>query len=91
MMERLEHALGGKRLWILLGAASAVWIAFTATMTVLRYRLNFSPAYDFGIFSQMYYYLDKCLEPLSSCGRDGLLAHFAVLLSPIFDALLPGC
>ena len=42
MMERLEHALGGKRLWILLGAASAVWIAFTATMTVLPYRLNFS-------------------------------------------------
>lgn len=89
MMERLEHALGGKRLWILLGAASAVWIAFTATMTVLRYRLNFSPVYDFGIFSQMYYYLDKCLEPLTTCERDGLLSHFAVHLSPIFYALLP--
>lgn len=89
MTERLEHALRGKRLWFLLCAASMVWIAFTAAMTVLRYRLNFSSAYDFGIFSQMYYYLDKCLKPLTTCERDGLLSHFAVHLSPVFYALLP--
>ena len=37
----------------------------------------------------MYYYLDKCLQPLTTVERDGLLSHFAVHLSPIFYALLP--
>ena len=58
-------------------------------MTVLRYRLNYASAYDFGIFSQMYYYMDKLWEPLTTCERDGLLSHFAVHLSPVFYVLLP--
>ncbi|MCD7908707.1 MAG: DUF2079 domain-containing protein [Clostridium sp.] len=89
MRPRLERLASGPGLWIVLGAAAFLWFAFTASMTVLRYRLNYSPAYDFGIFSQMYYYLDKCLQPLTTCERDGLLSHFAVHLSPIFYALLP--
>ena len=89
MRARLERLTAGRRLWVLLGAAAFLWFSFTAGMTVLRYRLNYSPAYDFGIFSQMYYYLDKCLQPLTTVERDGLLSHFAVHLSPIFYALLP--
>lgn len=89
MRARLEKLTAGRRLWVLLGATAFLWFSFTAGMTVLRYRLNYSPAYDFGIFSQMYYYLDKCLQPLTTVERDGLLSHFAVHLSPIFYALLP--
>ena len=66
MRARLERLTAGRRLWVLLGAAAFLWFSFTAGMTVLRYRLNYSPAYDFGIFSQMYYYLDKCLQPLTT-------------------------
>ena len=74
---------------MILAAAAGLWFLFTASMTVLRYRLNYASAYDFGIFSQMYYYMDKCLTPLTTCERDGLLSHFAVHLSPVFYVLLP--
>lgn len=87
--KRLEQWLEGRRLWIILSGASAAWFVFVAAMTVLRYRLNYSSTYDFGLFSQIFYYMDKCLEPLSTCERDGLLSHFAVHLSPIFYVLLP--
>nr|WP_289707141.1 DUF2079 domain-containing protein [Enterocloster clostridioformis] len=33
--------------------------------------------------------MDKCLSPLTTCERDGLLSHFAVHLSPVFYVLLP--
>ena len=89
MIKTMEQWLTGKRLLIILTIAAAVWFSFTAVMTVLRYRLNYAPAYDFGIFSQMYYYMDKCLSPLTTCERDGLLSHFAVHLSPVFYVLLP--
>ena len=82
MIKTIEQWLTGKRLLIILTMAAAVWFSFTAVMTVLRYRLNYASAYDFGIFSQMYYYMDKGLSPLTTCERDGLLSHFAVHLSP---------
>ena len=53
MIKTMEQWLTGKRLLIILTIAAAVWFSFTAVMTVLRYRLNYAPAYDFGIFSQM--------------------------------------
>ena len=89
MIKTIEQWLTGKRLLIILTMAAAVWFSFTAVMTVLRYRLNYASAYDFGIFSQMYYYMDKGLSPLTTCERDGLLSHFAVHLSPVFYVLLP--
>ena len=81
------------RPWFLAGVslalASLLWLLFTAGLTILRYRMNYASAYDFGLFSQMYYYMGKCLLPLTTCERDGLLSHFAVHLSPIFYLLLP--
>ena len=44
-----------RRMWIILGAGAFLWLAFTAGMTILRYRLNYAPTYDFGLFAQMYY------------------------------------
>ena len=51
MIKTMEQWLTGKRLLIILTTAAAVWFSFTAVMTVLRYRLNYASAYDFGIFS----------------------------------------
>ena len=87
--ERIEKWLTPRRSWMILAAAAGLWFLFTASMTILRYRLNYASAYDFGIFSQMYYYMDKGLTPLTTCERDGLLSHFAVHLSPVFYVLLP--
>ena len=67
MIKTMEQWLTGKRLLIILTIAAAVWFSFAAVMTVLRYRLNYAPAYDFGIFSQMYYYMEKGLSPLTTC------------------------
>ena len=89
MRERTDKWLTGRTLPIILAGAALLWFLFTASMTVLRYRLNYASAYDFGIFSQMYYYMDKLWEPLTTCERDGLLSHFAVHLSPVFYVLLP--
>lgn len=89
MRARLGGWLKSHGIWLLLGLAAALWLAFTVSLTLMRYWLNYSSAYDFGLFSQMYYYLDKCLRPLTTCERDGLLSHFAVHLSPIFYGLLP--
>ena len=50
MIKTIEQWLTGKRLLIILTMAAAVWFSFTAVMTVLRYRLNYASAYDFGIF-----------------------------------------
>lgn len=50
MIKTMEQWLTGKRLLIILTTAAAVWFSFTAVMTVLRYRLNYASAYDFGIF-----------------------------------------
>ena len=87
IMERIEKWLTSRRSWMILAAAAGIWFLFTASMTILRYRLNYASAYDFGIFSQMYYYMDKGLTPLTTCERDGLLSHFAVHLSPVFYVL----
>ena len=89
MIKTMEQWLTGKKLLVILTITAAAWFSFTAVMTVLRYRLNYASAYDFGIFSQMYYYMDKGLSPLTTCERDGLLSHFAVHLSPVFYLLLP--
>ena len=66
MTERMDRWLTSRRLWMILGGTAVLWFLFTASMTILRYRLNYSSAYDFGIFSQMYYYMDKGLTPLTT-------------------------
>lgn len=78
-----------KRLAAILICAACLWFLFTGFLTVVRYRANYASTYDFGIFSQMYYYMDQTLAPMTTCERDGLLSHFAVHLSPIFYLLLP--
>jgi uncharacterized membrane protein len=48
-----------------------------------------TPTYDFGLFSQMFHYMDTTGQALTTLERNGLLSHFAVHLSPIYYLLLP--
>lgn len=76
-------------LWI---AAVIIMLLFTALVGItcsLKYKNHWTPCYDFGIFSQMFYYMKETGQALVTCERDGLLSHFAVHFSPIFYLLLP--
>ncbi len=74
--------------WIVL-ALAAIFFLFVSAWTVGRVYSFRSPTYDFGIFSQMFYYLKEWGTPMTTLERDGLLSHFAVHVSPIFYVLLP--
>ena len=56
---------------------------------VCRYLSFATPNFDFGIFSQMFYYMKTELVPLTTCEREKLLSHFAVHLSPVYYLILP--
>lgn len=85
MQKRLQF----KHVKALVGVMVVLWLAFVIGGTVCRYLLNWSSTFDFGIFSQMYYYMKETLLPLTTCERDGLLSHFAVHMSPAYYLFLP--
>lgn len=73
-------------------AAIVLILGFTLIIGInccLRYNNYWTPCYDFGIFSQMFYYMKETGMALTTCERDGLLSHFAVHFSPIYYLLLP--
>lgn len=74
--------------WLVAGMA-LLFFLFVSGWTVGRYCSFSSPSYDFGIFSQMFYYMKTTLKPLTTLERDGLLSHFAVHVSPTYYLLLP--
>ena len=75
-------------LWLTAGLAAA-FFAFDCVWTVSRVRSFSTPSYDFGIFSQMFYYMRTTGLPLTTLERDGLLSHFRVHVSPIWYLMLP--
>lgn len=83
---------GGKAkkyvLWIL-ALLALLFLGFVSLWTVARVYSFKTPTYDFGIFSQMFYYMKETGLPLTTLERDGLLSHFAVHVSPIYYLLLP--
>lgn len=88
-LEGIRLKLSRLVLWI---AAAVLMLAFTVVIGIsccLRYNNFWTPCYDFGIFSQMFYYMKETGLPLVTCERDGLLSHFAVHFSPIYYLLLP--
>ena len=74
--------------WTTVGLA-LVFFLVIALWTLGRYFSFSSPTYDFGIFSQMFSYMHRTGQPLTTLERDGLLSHFAVHVSPIWYLLLP--
>lgn len=87
---RLEIHFTKTAIVILIAAAAVLFTVYSAAVTVCRYKGYSSSTYDLGIFSQMFYYMKETGLPLTTCERDGLVSHFAVHISPIWYALLPG-
>ncbi len=62
---------------------------FVGMQGVFRVLTQSTPNFDFGIFSQMFYYMKKTFQPLTTTERDVLLSHFAIHVSPIYYLFLP--
>ncbi len=82
--------LSNKAILIIIACAAVIFTAYSAAVTVFRYKGFISSTFDLGIFSQMFYYMKETGLPLTTCERDGLVSHFAVHISPIWYVLLPG-
>lgn len=85
----LSIPVGRSVVW---GAATVFMLAFAVVVggiCVMKYLDYITPCYDFGIFSQMFYYMKETGQMLTTCERDVLLNHFAVHFSPIYYLLLP--
>ena len=77
-------------IFVVITAALAIgFFVFVSAWTVNRVRSMSTPSFDFGIFSQMFYYMKETGLPLTTIERDGLLSHFAVHMSPIYYLMLP--
>lgn len=76
-------------MWGIISPFALLVVGTILTVTILMYKAFWTPTYDFGIFSQMFYYMKETLLPLTTCERDKLLSHFAVHFSPIFYLILP--
>ena len=75
--------------WIMAGALIVGFTFFVGMICCLYYQNHWTSCFDFGIFSQMFYYMKESGLPLVTCERDRLLSHFAVHFSPIYYLLLP--
>ena len=73
---------------ILLGLFLITFI-YVGALVVLRFFLFKTPNFDFGIFSQMFYYMKETGLPMTTTERDYYLSHFAIHFSPIFYLILP--
>jgi len=77
---------------ILWGTTALLIISFTlfvGMICCLYYKNYWTPCYDFGLFSQMFYYMKETGQCLITCERDELMNHFAVHFSPVYYLLLP--
>lgn len=74
---------------LVVGVLAVSFFAFVCIWTVNRYRTFSTPAFDFGIFSQMFYHMKEQGLPFTTIERDGLLSHFDVHVSPIYYLILP--
>lgn len=75
--------------WITAGVLIGGFTFFVGVICCLYYKNHWTSCFDFGLFSQMFYYMKKTGLPLITCERDGLLSHFAVHFSPIYYLILP--
>ncbi|MBE6837536.1 MAG: DUF2079 domain-containing protein [Ruminococcus sp.] len=76
-------------MWGLTLPFTALVVTLIITVSVLLYKAVWTPTYDFGIFSQMFYYMKETFIPYTTCERDKFLSHFAVHFSPVYYLMLP--
>lgn len=83
---------GQKAQWyypVIVGIAALGFIAFVSYWTVCRILGYYAPAFDFGIFAQMFHNMKETGLPTTTVERGQSLSHFAVHVSPIYYLLLP--
>lgn len=79
-----------KKCWIAVIVLSAVFmLVFTALAMAMRYYKLSTPAFDFGIFAQMFENMKDGLGPITTVERNYRLSHFAVHFSPAYYLMLP--
>ena len=79
-----------KKCWIAVIALSAVFmLVFTALAMAMRYYKLSTPAFDFGIFAQMFENMKDGFGPITTVERNYRLSHFAVHFSPAYYLMLP--
>lgn len=72
------------------GALAVGFIWYVSAWTVGRVNIFWTPTYDFGIFSQMFYSMAAHGTPVTTLEREvGALSHFAVHVSPSYYLMLP--
>ncbi len=85
----IKLKLKNKTVWIVLAFFIIAFTLFIGLICCLYYKNYKTPCYDFGLFSQMFWYMKETGECLITCERDTLLNHFAVHFSPIYYLILP--
>ncbi len=85
----LEKALGIGSI-VVTGALAVAFIWYVSAWTVGRVNIFWTPTYDIGIFSQMFYSMATHGTPITTLERQvGALSHFAVHVSPSYYLMLP--
>ncbi|MEY8428623.1 DUF2079 domain-containing protein [Lachnospiraceae bacterium 46-15] len=74
---------------VFVGVFALLFFGFVSIWTIFRVLTYSSPSFDFGIFSQMFYQMQKTGLPYTTLERDGRLSHFKVHVSPIYYLMLP--
>lgn len=79
-----------KKCWIAVIVLSAVFmLVFAALAMAMRYYKLCTPAFDFGIFTQMFENMKDGFGPITTVERNYELSHFAVHFSPAYYLMLP--
>ncbi len=74
----------------LTGVLALGFVWYISAWTVGRVNIFWTPTYDFGIFSQMFYSMANHGTPVTTLEREvGALSHFAVHVSPSYYLMLP--
>lgn len=81
--------LSGKKPYGIVAFFALLNFCLIGGLLVARVVALKTPTYDFGLFSQMFHYMDKTGQALTTLERNGLLSHFTIHLSPIYYLLLP--
>lgn len=69
--------------------AALVYIVIAGGITVLRVLTYRAPAFDLGIWTQMFYYMKETFQPFTTVERDTFLSHFAIHFSPVYYIYFP--
>lgn len=88
-LDKTRFNINRQIMWLICAVLVTAFTLFVGIICCLYYRNYWTPCFDFGLFSQMFYYMTQTGECLITCERDGLLNHFAVHFSPIYYLLLP--